>query len=141
METPSPQAGWAGTAMRRHFSPGGISAPLARYHHAVELSRPERWLVLSGQVATRADGSVPDDPGEQAELVFAAIDACLTEAGMGRGDVVRLTTYLTEVEYRAAYMQVRDAWVADPPPASTLVVVKALALPAFKVEIEVIAAR
>ncbi len=31
--------------------------------------------------------------------------------------------------------------LADPPPASTLVVVKALALPAFKVEIEVIAAR
>jgi enamine deaminase RidA (YjgF/YER057c/UK114 family) len=89
----------------------------------------------------RGDGSVPDDPGEQAVLAFAAIDACLEEAGMGRGDVVRLTTYLTETEYRAPYMRVRDAWVADPPPASTLVVVKALALPAFKVEVEAVAAR
>ena len=126
---------------RRHFSPGGISAPLARYHHAVELSRPERWLVLSGQLGIRGDGSVPEDAGEQAALAFAAIDACLAEAGMGRADVVRLTTYITEIEHRPPYMRVRDAWVADPPPASTLVVVKALALPALKVEVEVIAAR
>lgn len=126
---------------RRHFSPGALGAPLARYHHAVELTRPERWLVLSGQVATRADESVPDDAGEQAALVFAAIDACLAEAGMGRADVVRLTTYITDIEHRLPYMRERDAWVADPPPASTLVVVKALALPAFKVEVEVIAAR
>ena len=127
--------------MRRHFSPDGLKPPFGRYHHAVEILRPERWLVLSGQLGMRGDGSVPDDPGEQAALAFAAIDACLEEAGMGRGDVVRLSVYLTEAEYRAAYMRVRDAWVADPPPASTLVVVKALALPALKVEVEAVAAR
>ena len=126
---------------RRHFSPGWLGAPLARYHHAVELSRPERWLVLSGQLGMRSDGNVPDDPGEQAARAFAAVDACLEEAGMGRADLVRLTTYITEPEHRPAYMRARDAWVADPPPASTLVVVKALALPAFKVEVEAIAAR
>jgi 2-iminobutanoate/2-iminopropanoate deaminase len=37
-------------------------------------------------------------------------------------------------------MRVRDAWVADPPPASTLLIVKALALPACKIEIEAVAA-
>ena len=126
---------------RRHFSPSGLKAPFGRYHHAVELPNPERWLVLSGQLGIRGDGSVPEDAGEQAALAFAAIDACLVEAGMGRGDVVKLTVYLTEAGDRTAYMRVRDGWVADPPPASTLVVVKALALPAFKVEIEVIAAR
>lgn len=126
---------------RRHFSPDGLKAPFGSYHHAVEVTRPERWLVLSGQLGMDADGSVPDDAGEQAALAFAAIDACLAEAGMGRGDVVRLNVYLTEAEYRADYMRVRDGWVADPPPASTLVVVKALALPACKVEVEAIAAR
>ena len=60
---------------------------------------------------------------------------------MGRGQVVRLNAFLTEAEYRPSYMAVRDGWVADPPPASTLVVVKALALPACKVEIEAVAAR
>ena len=57
-----------------------------------------------------------------------------------RAQVVRLNVFLTEADYRQDYMVVRDAWVADPPPASTLVVVKALALPAFKVEIEAVAA-
>jgi enamine deaminase RidA (YjgF/YER057c/UK114 family) len=37
-------------------------------------------------------------------------------------------------------MAVRDAWVADPPPASTLVVVKELVRPEARVEVEILAA-
>ena len=48
--------------------------------------------------------------------------------------------FLTEVDYRLDYMRARDAWVEDPAPASTLLVVKALALPACKIEIEAVAA-
>ena len=48
--------------------------------------------------------------------------------------------YRADLAYRTEYMAVRDAWAADPPPASTLLVVKGLALPACKVEIEAIAA-
>ena len=59
---------------------------------------------------------------------------------MGRAAVARLTVFLTDAADREDYMAVRDRWVADPPPASTLLIVKALALPACKVEIEAIAA-
>jgi enamine deaminase RidA (YjgF/YER057c/UK114 family) len=127
--------------LRRSFSPGAIRPPFGRYSHAVSLDAPQKLLVISGQLAVRPDGSVPEDAGEQTAVVLAAIDACLAEAGLGRADVLRLSTYITEPEYREAYMRVRDAWVADPPPASTLLVVKALALPACKVEIEAIAGR
>ena len=127
--------------MRRSFSPGAIRPPFGRYSHAVSLEAPQKLLVVSGQLAVWADGSVPEDVGEQTAVVLAAIDACLAEAGLERVDVLRLSAYITEPEYREAYMRVRDAWVADPPPASTLLVVKALALPACKVEIEVIAGR
>ena len=127
--------------MRRSFSPGAIRPPFGRYSHAVSLDAPQKLLVISGQLAVRPDGSVPEDAGEQTAVVLAAIDACLAEAGLGRADVLRLSAYITEPEYREAYMRVRDAWVADPPPASTLLVVKALALPACKVEIEAIAGR
>ncbi len=37
-------------------------------------------------------------------------------------------------------MAVRDRYVGEPPPASTLLVVKALARPRFKIEIEAVAA-
>ena len=127
--------------MRRSISPSAIRPPFGRYSHAVSLEAPRSLLVVSGQLAVRPDGSVPEDAGEQTALVLAAIDACLAEAGLERADVLRLSAYITEPEYRAAYMRVRDAWVADPPPASTLLVVKALALPACKVEIEAIAGR
>lgn len=125
---------------KRHLSPAGLRPPFGRYHHLVEVTGATRLLFVSGQLGVAADGTVPDDPGEQARLAFAAIDACLAAAGMDRGQVVRLNAFLTEAEYRPSYMAVRDGWVADPPPASTLVVVKALALPACKVEIEAVAA-
>ena len=124
----------------RHLSPAELRPPFGRYHHLVEVTGAERLLFLSGQLGMRADGSVPRAVEAQAELAFAAIDACLAAAGMERRQVVRLNVFLTEAGYREAYMRVRDGWVADPPPASTLVVVKALALPECKVEIEAIAA-
>ncbi len=124
----------------RHQSPVSIQAPFGRYVHMVEVAAADRLLFLSGQLGIRADGSVPDDVAEQAAQAFANIDACLKAAGLGRAHLVRLAVFLTEADYRIPYMQVRDAWVADPPPASTLIIVKALALPVFKVEIEAVAA-
>ena len=124
----------------RHHSPAGIRPPFGRYHHAVEAVGASRLLFLSGQLGIRPDGSVPEDAATQTELVFANIDACLDASGFARRQVVRLTVFLTEADYRVDYMRVRDAWVADPPPASTLLIVKALALPAFKVEVEAVAA-
>lgn len=127
--------------MRRHFSPEALPPPFGRYHHAVHLARPSELLALSGLLAVRADGTVPESVEEQATLILAGIDACLAEADMDRSHLVRLATFITEPEYRTPYMAVRDAWVADPPPASTLLVVKALAHPACKIEIEATAAR
>ena len=124
----------------RHHSPAGIRPPFGRYHHVVEVDGASRLLFMSGQLGIRPDGSIPEDAAAQAEQAFANIDACLQAAGFARRQVVRLSVFLTEADYRLDYMRVRDAWVADPPPASTLVIVKALALPAFKVEVEAVAA-
>jgi enamine deaminase RidA (YjgF/YER057c/UK114 family) len=125
--------------MRRHLNPAQVTQPFGCYHQAVALDAPGRLLVISGQLGIRADGTIPESVEEQTALILGAIEACLVEAELTRADLLRLTTYLTEAEYRLPYMQVRDAWVADPPPASTLVVVKALVLPAAKIEIEAIA--
>jgi enamine deaminase RidA (YjgF/YER057c/UK114 family) len=126
--------------MLRRITPKTISPPLANYSHAVEVPANARWLYLAGQVGITPDGTVPSSCAEQAEACFANILAILAEAGMGPGDLVRLNTYLTDAADRAAYGAVRDRHVA-PPPASTLVVVRALARPEFKIEIEAIAAK
>ena len=127
--------------MLRRITPETISTPLANYSHAVEVPPNARWLYLAGQVGMAPDGTVPASCADQAEACFANILAILAEAGMGPGDLVRLNTYLIDLANRAAYGAARDRHVAAPPPASTLVIVRALARPEFKIEIEAIAAK
>ena len=60
---------------------------------------------------------------------------------MKLADLVRLNAYVAAAGYLAGYMRVRDEFIGNPPPASTLMVVQGFARPEFKVEIEAVAAR
>jgi 2-iminobutanoate/2-iminopropanoate deaminase len=100
-------------------------------------------LHVSGQVASRLDGTIPDDVGEQAEVVWSNIAAILAEAGMEMADIVSITTYVV-ADFMASLPQVmaaRDAALAGHRAASTLVTVPALARPAWKMEVAIVAAR
>lgn len=117
-----------------------LRPPYGRYRHVVAVDGASRLVFFSGQIAVRADDTVPDGIEAQTGLVLANIEAQLAELGLERRHLVRLTTFLVHPEDRAGFMAVRDGWVADPPPASTLVYVNGLVDPALRVEIEAIAA-
>lgn len=121
-------------------NPPTVAAPAANYSHAVLTSPGARWLHTSGVVPTRPDGSVPDDLEEQARTIWATIRALLAEVDMTTGDVVSVTTYAVVGEDLGVLMRVRDEVMAGHRPASTLVTVPALARPAWRVEIAVVAA-
>ena len=127
--------------MLTRITPATLHPPAANYSHATLVPPDARWLYLSGQVGMAPDGAIPEDAAAQAELCFANIETLLREAGMAPADLVRLTTYLLDVRDRAAYMAVRDRFVGSPPPASTLVVISALADPRYRIEIEAVAAK
>lgn len=127
--------------MLRHLVPPAIRRPFARYSHAVEIPAGARLLVVSGQLGISPDDVIPEDAEAQAALCLAAIEACLLEAGMARGDIVRLNAYVTDRAHMPGYMAARDRFIADPPPASTLMIVSGFTRPEFKVEIEALAAR
>ena len=126
--------------MLRFLSPKSIRPPFARYSHAVEVPAGKRLIVCSGQLGVGPDDSIPEDAGAQAELCFSNITAVLAEAGLGLKDIVRINAFVTDRAHMKPYMAVRDRLVADPPPASTLIIVSGFSRPEFKVEIEVIAA-
>jgi 2-iminobutanoate/2-iminopropanoate deaminase len=125
----------------RRLTPESLHPPFARYSHGVEISAGARVIFCSGQLGVAKDGAVPTDVEGQARLCFGAIAAILAEGGMGLADLVRLNAYVTAREHMAGYMKVRDEFVSNPPPASTLVIVQGFTRPEFKVEVEAVAAR
>jgi enamine deaminase RidA (YjgF/YER057c/UK114 family) len=122
------------------LAPASIAKPFARYSHGIEVPAGHRLVACSGQLGIAADGAIPEDARAQADLCFANIAAILAEAGMTLADIVRINAYVTDRAYMKGYMESRDAHVGTPPPASTLMIVSGFTLPAFKVEIEILAA-
>ena len=123
------------------LAPKSLAAPLARYSPAIEVPASARLVFVSGQLGIDANGHTPDGAEAQAELCFAAIREILAEARMQLSDIVRLNAFVTDEAYLADYMRVRDRHIGDPPPASTLMVVRAFSRPHFKVEVECVAAK
>jgi enamine deaminase RidA (YjgF/YER057c/UK114 family) len=123
----------------RH-TPTAIRRPFANYAHAVEVPAGMRLLVLSGQLGIAPDETVPEGAEEQADLCFSNIAAVLAAAGAGPQNVVRLNAFVTGRAHLAGYMAARDRFVAEPAPASTLMIVSGFAREEFVVEVEALAA-
>lgn len=126
--------------MLRHLNPEGIAAP-GPYSHGVEASSIQRMLFVSGQVGVRPDGSLAEGISEQTSVAAKNLTAVLADAGMTTSDVVKFTIFLTDESLLEGFMEAGAALLPTPPPATTLVYVKALAAPALLVEIEAIAVK
>ena len=109
--------------------------------HGVEVPAGARLLFTNGQVGTKLDGTTPRTTGEQAEVVFARVEAVLAAAKMTLSDIVRLTVFLTDQEDVRTFVEARDRVMGDHKPGAIILVVKALARPELKIEIEAIAAK
>jgi 2-iminobutanoate/2-iminopropanoate deaminase len=125
--------------------PPSIAPPAANYAHAMLSTGAALMLHTSGVVPIRPDGSVPDDLGEQADVVWANIVAMLGEADMSVSDIVSVTTYVVVDAVRSGglpvVMAARDRVFAGHLAASTLLPVPALARPEWQLEIAVVASR
>jgi 2-iminobutanoate/2-iminopropanoate deaminase len=122
--------------MKRFQNPETVHAPVAAYSHQVEITDAKRWLVLSGQIGMRGDGSLPDDPIEQFRVALDNIHKNLAAAGMEISDVVKLTIYLVGEMDTIQRREAMAEWLGKHEPCSTLLYVAALATPTIKVEIE-----
>ena len=122
-----------------HLRPDGLPAPNG-YSHAVAFSG--RMVVVSGQTPTDAAGAVVGDDAEtQTRQVFENLRTALASAGAELDQIVKITVFLVDIDDLAAFRRVRDEFLStELPPASTLVLVNGLIQPAFRVEVEAIAA-
>lgn len=127
--------------MNRELAPQDLAEPAANYAHAIlsEVGGGARILHTSGVVPTRPDGSVPESLAEQAAAVWQTLLALVAEADMEPSDVVSVTTYVVVGEDLAPVMAARDAALGGHRAASTLVTVPALAQPAWRMEVAIVA--
>ena len=113
--------------------------PHPAYSQGMEAKGAGRLLFISGQVGAGADGVVPAGVGEQTRLAAANLNAVLAEAGLDNRNLAKLTIYLTDAAHLQDFYAAAFGTLPSPPPATTLLIVKALADPALLVEIEAIA--
>ena len=113
-----------------------------RYSLGAEIPAGARVLHLAGQVGLDAKGKLQPTFEKQAVQAWKNIGQVLKAAGMGYRDIVKINSFITDGRFLLANRAVREKFIkSEPPPASTLLVVQALADPAMLVEIEVIAAK
>ncbi len=100
-----------------------------------------KLVYVSGQVGY-ADGKVPDDIGEQADIAFKNLVSELEAAGAKVEDVVKINTYIKELDgEKAKAVGVANAkyFTQENQPASTWIGVTSLIFPNLLVEVEAIA--
>ncbi|MDA0229620.1 MAG: RidA family protein [Proteobacteria bacterium] len=127
--------------MIKLHTPTSIAAPASRYSHGAEAGPNARWLHISGQVGTNADGTIAEGLEAQLHRVWQNTLAVLEAAGMGVKDIVKVNTLLTDRGHLTAMRDIRDSYLGNHPAASTLFIVAGLAHPDWLIEMETIAAQ
>ena len=127
--------------MKLPLNPPTVRPPFGRYSHGIAVPEGARLVFCSGQLGVRVGDTLPTTVEGQAEICFRNIEAILAEAGMTMADIVRINAFVTRREDMKNYMLVRDRFVSDPPPASTLIVVAGFTREEFLVEVEATAAK
>ena len=122
------------------FSAPGVFDP-ATYSQGIKVTQAQTILFLSGQVAYTADGGVAyrGDFKGQARGAYEAIKALVESQGGTMANIVKITTYVTDMRYRLDLAPLREEFFGKKGPASTLLEISALAHPDWMIEIEAIA--
>ncbi|MDA1000931.1 MAG: RidA family protein [bacterium] len=127
-----------------HQATANLHQPFANYSHVVAVEGVKKLVFTAGQVSATPDGTVAgegDFAAQQAQIKANLIEA-LAAGGATLADVVKVTIYVVRQEDTPKGRGVLTDYFGDfePPPGSTLCVLRGLANPAFLLEVEAIAA-
>ncbi|MFM0348197.1 RidA family protein [Paraburkholderia sp. RL17-347-BIC-D] len=125
------------TKEREEIDVPGAAPALSHYADAVRFGDT---LFVSGVVALDTAGNIigKGDVVQQTTAIFQSLERILAAAGASFADILKVTVLLIDVEHRTLINPIRQQFFGTHRPASTLIGVKALALPDILVEIEAI---
>jgi enamine deaminase RidA (YjgF/YER057c/UK114 family) len=128
---------------RQNIQPAALSKRVVQghvlYSHVVVVEG-RRTIFIAGQLARDRDGNVvgKGDMRTQIRQVGENLKAALAAAGATLNDLVKTTTYVTDIDEFFKHVDVRMEYFGALP-TSTTVEVRRLAHPDFMVEIDAIA--
>ena len=125
---------------RTAYQPPDVFVPAGKsYSHGV-IVEAGKTLYVAGQTSRDAQGNVvcKGDAAGQTRQLLENMKKVIEGAGGRMEDVAKTTVFITDIKYREAVGRVRQEFFKGEPPANTLLVISALADPAFLVEIEAI---
>jgi enamine deaminase RidA (YjgF/YER057c/UK114 family) len=123
--------------MPSFMNPDNVHKPMG-YSHVAKVERGS-LVITAGQVSVDPEGKIvgEGDIEAQTKQVFENLKNNLAAAGASFRDVVKLTYYILDAAHIPSVREVRSQYInTDAPPASTLVVVAALARPEWLIEVE-----
>jgi enamine deaminase RidA (YjgF/YER057c/UK114 family) len=110
------------------------------YTHVV-VAQSQSLVFISGQLARDKSGNIvgPRDMRAQIKQVGENIRAALEAVGATLDDLVKTTTFVTDIDEFFRHVDVRHDYLGVALPASTTIEVRRLSHPDLMVEIEAIA--
>lgn len=125
----------------RYLEPDGVALPQGSFGLGIVIEPGHRLAFLTGRTGSNPDGTYSSDFEIQARNALSSVSELLSEADMDWSDVVKINVYLTDSSDIPVWAKVRDQVIGESRPSGTGVIVKALANPAARVEVTVIAAQ
>ncbi|MDQ0273692.1 RidA family protein [Cytobacillus purgationiresistens] len=122
--------------MKKSRNPETVHKPVAPYVHQIEVTGPNKWLTLSGQLGMHVDGTVPDNSLDQLQLALENIRRNLESANMKVEDLTKLVFYLVGDFDADKRRKIIGDFLGEHLPCTTMIYVVALAAPVFKVEVD-----
>jgi 2-iminobutanoate/2-iminopropanoate deaminase len=127
--------------MKRSLNPEGLAAPAGPYALVTTVETPGRLVFCAGAIAIDEQGNIVGvgDIVAQTEQVMRNLSVALEAAGASFADVVKINNFVTDADLYPAIAPVRERYLSEPYPASSLIEVRRLLYPDLLVEIEAIA--
>ena len=109
--------------------------------HGTEVPANARLLFSNGQVGQRLDGSIPDSPAEQVEVIFERLRIILEAADMSFDEVIKFSVFVTNARILEDFQRICLEKMGDNASPATLLVVGPFPRPGIEIEIEAVAAK
>ena len=130
--------------MKNKINSLDFAKKMGAYSHGYSIKISDCKIIFTtGQVAMDQNGDVvsPNSVEEQVVYIYELLNKILKQEGSSLNDVVKTTLYVTNMDDFPKISKIRNDYLKNSEPVSTLVEVSRLVKPECKVEIEVIAVK